>query len=75
MAAFHAVYKLLNERKKIYSTENNGITVDYKMLLCRGLVLLTEVNFQPRFNLVPLAGLNAFCTYGSRVHAELQYCN
>lgn len=42
------------------------------MLLCQGPVLLTEVNFQPRFHLVPLAGLNAFCTCGSRVHANVQ---
>ena len=45
---FHAVYL----RKKIYSTENNRITIGYKMLLCRGLVLLTAVNIEPRFRLV-----------------------
>ena len=45
---FHAVYL----RKKIYSTENNRITIGYKMLLFRGLVLLTAVNIEPRFRLV-----------------------
>ena len=45
---FHAVYL----RKKIYSMENNKITIGDKVLLCQGLVLLTAVNFQPRFHLV-----------------------
>ena len=45
---FHAVYL----RKKIYSTENNKITIGYKMLLCRDLVLLTAGNIQPRYRLV-----------------------
>ena len=49
-AAFHVSCGLLE--KKIYSTENNRITIGYKMLLCRGLVLLTAVNIQPRFRLV-----------------------
>ena len=42
-AAFHVLCGLLE--KKIYSTENNKITIGYTMLLCRGLVLLTAVKF------------------------------
>ena len=45
---FHVVYL----RKKIYSTENNKLTIGYKMLLCLGFVLLTAGNIQPRFRLV-----------------------
>ena len=47
-AMFHAVYL----RKKSISTENNKLTIGYKMLLCLGLVLLTAGNIQPRFRLV-----------------------
>ena len=49
-AAFHISCSLLE--KKIYSSENNKITIGYKMLLCLGLVLLTTGNIQPRFRLV-----------------------
>ena len=52
-AAFHVSCGLLE--KKIYSTENNKITIGYKMLLCLGLVLLTAGNIQPRFRLVKRA--------------------
>ena len=41
-----------NVEKKIYSMENNTITIGYKMPLCQGLALLTTVNFHPRFCLV-----------------------
>ena len=43
---FHVSYGLLEKKK--YSTENK-ITIRFKMLLCQGLVLLTTVNFRPRF--------------------------
>ena len=49
-AAFHVSCGLLE--KKIYSTENNKLTIGYEMLLCLGLVLLTAGNIQPRFRLV-----------------------
>ena len=49
-AVFHVSCGLLE--KKIYSTENNNLTIGYKMLLCLGLVLLTAGNIQPRFPLV-----------------------
>ena len=64
-SAFHVSCGLLE--KKIYSTENNRITIGYKMLLCRGLVLLTAVNSQSRFRLVNRVGLHAFCPCGSCV--------
>ena len=41
-AGFHVSCGLLE--KKIFSTENNEITIGYKMLLCLGLVLLTAGN-------------------------------
>ena len=44
---FHAVYL----RKKIYSTENNKLTIGYMMLVYLGL-FLTAGNIQPRFRLV-----------------------
>ena len=44
--------------EKIYSTENNKLTIGYKMLLCLGLVLLTAGNIQPRFRLVNRAVLS-----------------
>ena len=55
-AAFHVSCGLLE--KKIYSTENNKLTIGYKMLLCLGLVLLTAGNIQPRFRLVNRAVLS-----------------